>query len=333
METLSIFNLGQDETATQRPGVTTDIQKRTCRCCGKELPVSQFYSNGTSYYKRCKSCMTAARKLTRIYNQCSMLPVAQWSQELIELIQLFMTYKETGGKIDYSGDCVEEAIERYAAIGSEEVAEQQDMVKQLGLEEAVSLAFTRIATLEHNYNLLVQAEQEVAQYAKKLQDKVISYQAEVTEYNKKLKSIEKKLDKVTAKSETEKAKQAKNDETKQRRRRADLLNKINNDKRLQQVYDPQELGDLIQCFKDAYNVIQLQGYLPSTELWHLVAMLEMKEQSLTTEMETFYEDFLKPGIEAAKLREDYGLMQGDVVDHVFGDYYDLDWHGIPYKFE
>lgn len=299
MTTPDVFD--SNEAAPQRLLVPTEIPTAVCRCCGNELPVSQFYSNGTHYYKRCKSCMAAARRLTKIYNKNNMMPVEQWPQELLDLVALFQVYKNAGGKIDYSTDSVMEALERYNKVKAEDIVDYQELIKQKGLEEVV--------------NVLLQQVNECKDSIKHLQDDL--QMLRVSMANKSSKS----------KAESE------DYEVKQRRRRADLLNKINSDKRLKQYYSPMELGDLIQCFKDAYNAIQQHGYLPPTELWHLVAMLEMKEQPLTIEMETFYEDFLKPGIEAAKLREDYGLMQGDVVDHVFGDYYDLDWHGIPYKFE
>lgn len=304
METPDLFT--HDDAATPRPVGSTGIPTIVCKCCGAELPVNQFYSNGKTYYKRCKSCMTSARKLTKLYNQCSMTPVAQWPKPLTDLTEMFMAYQAAGGKIDYAGDSVMEAIERFKLVGSDEIANQQELIEQYGLEEALSIALNRIACLEHNYGLLHESVDKLTKSIEQAKDKVTKLKAKNS------------MDEVNAK---------------QQRRRRDLLNKINSDALLHQVYTPTELNDLVQCFKDAYSAISNYGYLPATELWHLVALLEVKQQPLTLDMEAFYEEFLKPGIEAAKEQEEYGLMQGDVVDHVYGDYYELDWRGIPYNFE
>ena len=58
-------------------------------------------------------------------------------------------------------------------------------------------------------------------------------------------------------------------------------------------------------------------------------MLEAKRQPLTIEMEEFYCSYLRDGIAAAKLRDDYPSLVQDVVDHVFANYYEIDWLKIP----
>lgn len=37
--------------------VETIVEKKKCKCCGKELPITMFYKRGNGYRKTCIECM------------------------------------------------------------------------------------------------------------------------------------------------------------------------------------------------------------------------------------------------------------------------------------
>lgn len=265
-----------------------------CKCCGKDLPLSQFYYAGTQIYSRCKRCMADTRRLNKLYLQCQTTSAANWPIELKELISQFDAYQVAGGKIDYAGSLATEAIARYK-VAQDWVNETDDKTREL------------LDTLNQNAPAIGELLANITERLAVLENQM-AHLGDLTKTQQRGESD------VVAK---------------ERRRRADLLNKMFADKTLRQRYDEVEISDLVQCFRDAYQCIQDTGFLNSTELWRLVAMLEAKRQPLTIEMEEFYCSYLKDGIAAAKLRDDYPSLVQDVVDHVFANYYDIDWLKIP----
>lgn len=294
------------DAATPRPATKEDSNEASddlfeplpthkCKCCGKDLPLSQFYCyTGTQIYSRCKRCMADMRRLNKLYLQCQTTSVANWPIELKELISQFDAYQAAGGKIDYAGSLATEAIARYK-VAQDWVNETDDKTREL------------LDTLNQNAPAIGELLANITERLAVLENQM----AHIGD-----------LTKTQQRGESDVA-------AKERRRRADLLNKMFADKTLRQRYDEVEISDLVQCFRDAYQCIQDTGFLNSTELWRLVAMLEAKRQPLTIEMEEFYCSYLKDGIAAAKLRDDYPSLVQDVVDHVFANYYDIDWLKIP----
>lgn len=297
------------DAATPRPTTKEDsnevgddlfepLPTHKCKCCGKDLPLSQFYYAGTQIYSRCKRCMADTRRLNKLYLQCQTTSVTNWPIELRELISQFDAYQAAGGKIDYAGSLATEAIARYKVAqdcANEADAKTRELLDALNqnapaIGEWLANITERLAVLENQ----------------------IAGLGDLTKTQQRSES--------TVESDVV---------AKERRRRADLLNKMLADKTLRQRYDEVEISDLVQCFRDAYQCIQDSGFLNSTELWRLVAMLEAKRQPLTIEMEEFYCSYLRDGIAAAKLRDDYPSLVQDVVDHVFANYYEIDWLKIP----
>lgn len=297
------------DAATPRPATKEDsneagddlfesLPTHKCKCCGKDLPLSQFYYAGTQIYSRCKRCMADTRRLNKLYLQCQTTSVVNWPIELKELISQFDAYQAAGGKIDYAGSLATEAIARYK-VAQDWVNETDDKTREL------------LDTLNQNAPAIGELLANITERLAVLENQM-AHLGDLTKTQQRSES--------TVESDVV---------AKERRRRADLLNKMLTDKTLQQRYDEVEVSDLVQCFRDAYQCIQDTGFLNSTELWRLVAMLEAKRQPLTIEMEEFYCSYLKDGIAAAKLRDDYPSLVQDVVDHVFANYYDIDWLKIP----
>ena len=301
------------DAATPRPATKEDSNKDSneagddlfeplpthkCKCCGKDLPLSHFYYAGTQIYSRCKRCMADTRRLNKLYLQCQTTSVANWPIELKELISQFDAYQAAGGKIDYAGSLATEAIARYK-VAQDCANEIDDKTRELlsALNQSAPAIGELLANITERLAVL---------------ESQIAHLGDLTKTQQRSES--------TGESDVV---------AKERRRRADLLNKMLADKTLRQRYDEVEISDLVQCFRDAYQCIQDTGFLNSTELWRLVAMLEAKRQPLTIEMEEFYCSYLKDGIAAAKLRDDYPSLVQDVVDHVFANYYDIDWLKIP----
>lgn len=298
------------DAATPRPAAKEDsneagddlfepLPTHKCKCCGKDLPLSQFYCyTGTQIYSRCKRCMADTRRLNKLYLQCQATSVANWPIELKELISQFDAYQAAGGKIDYAGSLATEAIARYK-VAQDWANETDDKTREL------------LDTLNQNAPAIGELLANITERLAVLENQM-AHLGDLTKTQQRGES--------TVESDVV---------AKERRRRADLLNKMFADKTLRQRYDEVEISDLVQCFRDAYQCIQDTGFLNSTELWRLVAMLEAKRQPLTIEMEEFYCSYLKDGIAAAKLRDDYPSLVQDVVDHVFANYYDIDWLKIP----
>lgn len=293
------------DAATPRPATKEDsneagddlfepLPTHKCKCCGKDLPLSQFYYAGTQIYSRCKRCMADTRRLNKLYLQCQTTSVVNWPIELKELISQFDAYQAAGGKIDYAGSLATEAIARYR-VAQDWVNETDDKTREL------------LDTLNQN-------APDIGELLANITERLAVLENQMAHLGDLTKTQQRSESDVVAK---------------ERRRRADLLNKMFADKTLRQRYDEVEISDLVQCFRDAYQCIQDTGFLNSTELWRLVAMLEAKRQPLTIEMEEFYCSYLKDGIAAAKLRDDYPSLVQDVVDHVFANYYDIDWLKIP----
>ena len=297
------------DAATPRPTTKEDnneagddlfepLPTHKCKCCGKDLPLSQFYYAGTQIYSRCKRCMADTRRLNKLYLQCQATSAANWPIELKELISQFDAYQAAGGKIDYAGSLATEAIARYK-VAQDCANETDDKTRELldALNQLAPAIGELLANITERLAVLENQMIRLGGLIKTQQRSESTGESDIV--------------------------------AKERRRRADLLNKMLTDKTLQQRYDEVEVSDLVQCFRDAYQCIQDTGFLNSTELWRLVAMLEAKRQPLTIEMEEFYCSYLMDGIAAAKLRDDYPSLVQDVVDHVFANYYDIDWLKIP----
>ena len=295
---------------------------QVCRCCKQRKPLTDYYFSGTRYQRRCKSCAAADRHLNKLIAECRKMgndDYNDWPDALVDFVKQFAEWSINGGKIDYANSEAPGLVAIYAehnptlfantrAASGIDYNQVRDALKQLpGITTEVTSAIDALIDDLSRLSIRVGLLEGKQLVAKKMKfDAVIGANVAKT-YNPCLNPSGMDL---------------------QERKR--LMDNIRNDQKLLETFGAEELQDLVNDLDTCFRTTIKQGYVDPYTMRKIVAVFEEYQTPMTDDMLIIYRKFIKPGLEAAMLRDDYADLVQVVKNITDINFYEEPWEAIPH---
>lgn len=295
------------------------MAEMVCRCCHEKKMLTEFYRSGSGYMRRCKKCVSMDNKLRRWYESQDdeQTMYENWPDEILQIVKTFAEYYKAGGKVNYSNSPAPMLISVYAEHNPEAFVDTKAGASELDFAQIkVAIESTR-DVLGDATDALLQLVDAIAQT------------------NLRLGLVEGK--KLSAESSAHVTSTGKandpcfnptGDNVQERNK---LIRMLSKNEQLNDTFEVCDLQDLLNDINEMFRSATTMHYVDPYAIRKITAIFENYRIPMPDELLVLYRKFIKPGLEATRLREDY-LQLAEIAMGLTGiNFYEEPWESIPHE--
>ena len=295
------------------------MAEMVCRCCHEKKMLTEFYRSGSGYMRRCKKCVSMDNKLRRWYESQDdeQTMYENWPDEILQIVKTFAEYYKAGGKVDYSNSPAPMLISVYAEHNPEAFVDTK--------AGASELDFAQIkATIESTRDMLGNAT-----------DALLQLVDAIAQTNLRLGLVEGK--KLSAESSAHATSTGKandpcfnptGDNVQERNK---LIRMLSKNAQLNDTFEVCDLQDLLNDINELFRSATTMHYVDPYAIRKITAIFENYRIPMPDELLVLYRKFIKPGLEATRLREDYSQLAEIAMGLTGINFYEEPWESIPHE--
>ena len=295
------------------------MAEMVCRCCHEKKMLTEFYRSGSGYMRRCKKCVSMDNKLRRWYESQDdeQTMYENWPDEILQIVKTFAEYYKAGGKVDYSNSPAPMLISVYAEHNPEAFVDTK--------AGASELDFAQIkATIESTRDMLGNAT-----------DALLQLVDAIAQTNLRLGLVEGK--KLSAESSAHATSTGKandpcfnptGDNVQERNK---LIRMLSKNEQLNDAFEVCDLQDLLNDINELFRSATTMHYVDPYAIRKITAIFENYRIPMPDELLVLYRKFIKPGLEATRLREDYSQLAEIAMGLTGINFYEEPWESIPHE--
>ena len=295
------------------------MAEMVCRCCHEKKMLTEFYRSGSGYMRRCKKCVSMDNKLRRWYeaqdDEQSMYE--NWPDEILQIVKTFAEYYKAGGKVDYSNSPAPMLISVYAEHNPEAFVDTKAGASELDFAQIKEAIESTRDTLGNATDALLQLVDAIAQT------------------NLRLGLVEGK--KLSAESSAHATSTGKTndpcfnptgDNVQERNK---LIRMLSKNEQLNDTFEVCDLQDLLNDINEMFRSATTMHYVDPYAIRKITAIFENYRIPMPDELLVLYRKFIKPGLEATRLREDYSQLAEIAMGLTGINFYEEPWESIPHE--
>ena len=295
------------------------MAEMVCRCCHEKKTLTEFYRSGSGYMRRCKKCVSMDNKLRRWYESQDdeQIMYENWPDEILQIIKTFAGYYKAGGKVDYGNSPAPMLISVYAEHNPEAFVDTNAGASELDFAQIkVAIESTR-DVLGNATDALLQLVDAIAQT------------------NLRLGLVEGK--KLSAESSSHATSTGKandpcfnptGDNVQERNK---LIRMLSKNEQLNDTFEVCDLQDLLNDINELFRSATTMHYVDPYAIRKITAIFENYRIPMPDELLVLYRKFIKPGLEATRLREDYSQLAEIAMGLTGINFYEEPWESIPHE--
>ena len=295
------------------------MAEMVCRCCHEKKMLTEFYRSGSGYMRRCKKCVSMDNKLRRWYESQDdeQTMYENWPDEILQIVKTFAEYYKAGGKVDYSNSPAPMLISVYAEHNPEAFVDTNAGASELDLAQIKEAIESTRDVLGNATDALLQLVDAIAQT------------------NLRLGLVEGK--KLSAESSAHVTSTGKandpcfnptGDNVQERNK---LIRMLSKNEQLNDTFEVCDLQDLLNDINEMFRSATTMHYVDPYAIRKITAIFENYRIPMPDELLVLYRKFIKPGLEATRLREDY-LQLAEIAMGLTGiNFYEEPWESIPHE--
>lgn len=295
------------------------MAEMVCRCCHEKKMLTEFYRSGSGYMRRCKKCVSMDNKLRRWYESQDdeQIMYENWPDEILQIVKTFAEYYKAGGKVDYSNSPAPMLISVYAEHNPEAFVDTKAGASELDLAQIkVAIESTR-DVLGDATDALLQLVDAIAQT------------------NLRLGLVEGKKLSAESSSHTTSTGKANDpcfnptgDNVQERNK---LIRMLSKNEQLNDTFEVCDLQDLLNDINELFRSATTMHYVDPYAIRKITAIFENYRIPMPDELLVLYRKFIKPGLEATRLREDYSQLAEIAMGLTGINFYEEPWESIPHE--
>ena len=295
------------------------MAEMVCRCCHEKKMLTEFYRSGSGYMRRCKKCVSMDNKLRRWYESQDdeQTMYENWPDEILQIVKTFAEYYKAGGKVNYSNSPAPMLISVYAEHNPEAFVDTKAGASELDFAQIkVAIESTR-DVLGDATDALLQLVDAIAQT------------------NLRLGLVEGK--KLSAESSVHATSTGKvndpcfnptGDNVQERNK---LIRMLSKNEQLNDTFEVCDLQDLLNDINEMFRSATTMHYVDPYAIRKITAIFENYRIPMPDELLVLYRKFIKPGLEATRLREDYPQLAEIAMGLTGINFYEEPWESIPHE--
>ena len=295
------------------------MAEMVCRCCHEKKMLTEFYRSGSGYMRRCKKCVSMDNKLRRWYESQDdeQTMYENWPDEILQIVKTFAEYYKAGGKVNYSNSPAPMLISVYAEHNPEAFVDTKAGASELDFAQIkVAIESTR-DVLGDATDALLQLVDAIAQT------------------NLRLGLVEGK--KLSAESSAHVTSTGKandpcfnptGDNVQERNK---LIRMLSKNEQLKDTFEVCDLQDLLNDINELFRSATTMHYVDPYAIRKITAIFENYRIPMPDELLVLYRKFIKPGLEATRLRENYSQLAEIAMGLTGINFYEEPWESIPHE--
>ena len=296
------------------------MAEMVCRCCHEKKMPTEFYRSGSGYMRRCKKCVSMDNKLRRWYEaqEDEQTMYENWPEEILQIVRTFAGYYKAGGKVDYSNSPAPMLIGVYAEHNPDEFADT--------MAGASELDFAQIkAALESARDRLGDTTDALLQ----LVDAVAKTNLRLGLVEGKKRRFDGAASPVTVTGKSHDTCLNPTGDNVQERNK--LIRMLSKNEQLKDTFEVCDLQDLLNDVNELFRSAATMHYVDPYAIRKITAIFENYRISMPDELLVLYRKFIKPGLEATRLREDYAHLAEIAMGLTGINFYEEPWESIPHE--
>ena len=298
------------------------MAEMVCRCCHEKKMPTEFYRSGSGYMRRCKKCVSMDNKLRRWYEaqEDEQTMYENWPGEILLIVKTFAGYYKAGGKVDYSNSPAPMLIGVYAEHNPDEFADTMAGASELDFAQIKAAIESARGMLGSATDALLQLADAMAKTNLRLglvEGKKLSFDAAAAASNV-----------VSTGKVNDPCFNPTGDNVQERNK---LIRMLSKNEQLKDTFEVCDLQDLLNDINDMFRNATTMHYVDPYAIRKITAIFENYRIPMPDELLVLYRKFIKPGLEATRLREDYAHLTEIAMGLTGINFYEEPWESIPHE--